>query len=183
MYELNRILLRNFGPRDARYEDVPLDFSGAGAEVETASLIPDAGHVAQRPAPASLVMLQNGGGKGVLEVISFGMFGRLPVWGSLSGWCRMSCGSCSSGWCRRRRVDLREVAGVGTGIGRCWPRSCSWPRRAARGSSCPPPRSDLRERQPTGVSPSGPRPGCGRSSIAWSWTNSVPAGSWTGPAV
>ncbi|MFB7507437.1 hypothetical protein, partial [Streptomyces broussonetiae] len=66
MYELNRILLRNFGPRDARYEDVPLDFSGAGAEVETASLIPDAGHVAQRPAPASLVMLQNGGGKGVL---------------------------------------------------------------------------------------------------------------------
>src|SRR3954466_6590301 len=66
MYELNRILLRNFGPRDARYEDVPLDFSGAGAEVETASLIPDAGHVAQRPAPASLVILQNGGGKGVL---------------------------------------------------------------------------------------------------------------------
>lgn len=66
MYELNRILLRNFGPRDARYEDVPLDFSGVGAEVETASLIPDAGHVIQRPAPASLVMLQNGGGKGVL---------------------------------------------------------------------------------------------------------------------
>ncbi|MFE1291776.1 hypothetical protein [Streptomyces sp. NPDC058751] len=66
MYELNRILLRNFGPRDARYEDVPLDFSGVGAEVETASLIPDAGHVTHRPAPASLVMLQNGGGKGVL---------------------------------------------------------------------------------------------------------------------
>lgn len=66
MYELNRILLRNFGPRDARYENVPLDFSGVGAEVETASLIPDAGYVAQRPAPASLVMLQNGGGKGVL---------------------------------------------------------------------------------------------------------------------
>ncbi|MEU9028127.1 hypothetical protein AB0D46_11405 [Streptomyces sp. NPDC048383] len=66
MYELNRILLRNFGPRDARYEDVPLDFSGAGAPVESASLIPDAGHVSERPAPASLVMLQNGGGKGVL---------------------------------------------------------------------------------------------------------------------
>lgn len=66
MYELNRILLRNFGPRDARYEDVPLDFSGVGAEVETASLIPAAGHVTHRPAPASLVMLQNGGGKGVL---------------------------------------------------------------------------------------------------------------------
>ncbi|MDJ0466623.1 hypothetical protein [Streptomyces sp. H27-C3] len=45
---------------------MPLDFSGVGAEVETAALIPDAGHVTQRPAPASLVMLQNGGGKGVL---------------------------------------------------------------------------------------------------------------------
>ncbi|MCX4884664.1 hypothetical protein [Streptomyces sp. NBC_00847] len=66
MYELNRILLRNFGPHDARYENVPLDFSGAGVEVETASLVPDAGHVTHRPSPASLVMLQNGGGKGVL---------------------------------------------------------------------------------------------------------------------
>lgn len=66
MYELNRILLRNFGPVDARYEDVTLDFSGTGPEVETASLIPAAGHVTRRPAPASLIMLQNGGGKGVL---------------------------------------------------------------------------------------------------------------------
>ncbi|GGZ79447.1 hypothetical protein [Streptomyces bluensis] len=66
MYELNRILLRNFGPVDARYEDVTLDFSGAGPEVETASLIPAAGHVTHRPAPANLIMLQNGGGKGVL---------------------------------------------------------------------------------------------------------------------
>ncbi|MCL6281321.1 hypothetical protein M3398_29065, partial [Streptomyces albidoflavus] len=28
-------------------------------------------------------------------------------WGSLSGWCRTSCGSCSSGWCRRRRRGRR----------------------------------------------------------------------------
>ncbi|MCF3181775.1 hypothetical protein IPZ70_17760 [Streptomyces polychromogenes] len=66
MYELNRILLRNFGPPDARYEDVNLDFSGVGPLVETASLMPTPGHVTQRPSPASLVMLQNGGGKGVL---------------------------------------------------------------------------------------------------------------------
>lgn len=26
----------------------------------------------------------------------------------LSGWCRTSCGSCSSGWCRRHRLDLRR---------------------------------------------------------------------------
>ncbi|MBP2056832.1 IS5 family transposase, partial [Streptomyces griseochromogenes] len=31
-----------------------------------------------------------------LEVISFGVFDRLQMWGSLSGLCRMSCGSCSS---------------------------------------------------------------------------------------
>ncbi|WP_326599228.1 hypothetical protein [Streptomyces sp. NBC_01803] len=66
MYELNRILLRNFGPQDARYENVDLDLSGAGAAVPTASLIPAPGHVSERPSPASLVILQNGGGKGVL---------------------------------------------------------------------------------------------------------------------
>ncbi|MFI1369354.1 hypothetical protein, partial [Streptomyces griseochromogenes] len=33
---------------------------------------------------------------GHLEVISFGVFDRLQMWGSLSGLCRMSCGSCSS---------------------------------------------------------------------------------------
>lgn len=31
-----------------------------------------------------------------------------PWWGSLSGRCPTSCGSCSSGWCRRRRRDLRR---------------------------------------------------------------------------
>lgn len=34
-------------------------------------------------------------------------------WGLLSRWCRMSRGSCSSGWCRRRRRGLRVVVGVG----------------------------------------------------------------------
>ncbi|MEU8924240.1 hypothetical protein AB0D10_25400 [Kitasatospora sp. NPDC048545] len=66
MYELNRVLLRNFGPRDARYECVDLDLSGVGEPVSTGALVPDAGHVPHRPSPASLVMLQNGGGKGVL---------------------------------------------------------------------------------------------------------------------
>ncbi|KQV20873.1 MULTISPECIES: hypothetical protein [unclassified Kitasatospora] len=66
MYELNRVLLRNFGPRDARYEWVDLDLSGVGEPVSTGALVPDAGHVPDRPSPASLVMLENGGGKGVL---------------------------------------------------------------------------------------------------------------------
>ncbi|MFC9228452.1 hypothetical protein ACFTZI_05690 [Streptomyces decoyicus] len=66
MYELNRILMRNFGPRDARYEDIDLDISGAGAPVEAATLVPAPGYVAERPSPSSLIMLENGGGKGVL---------------------------------------------------------------------------------------------------------------------
>ena len=33
----------------------------------------------------------------------------------------------------------------------------------------------------TGSSARGARPGCGPSCTAWSWTNSVPAVSWTGP--
>ncbi|AUA16798.1 hypothetical protein CFP59_08989 [Streptomyces malaysiensis subsp. malaysiensis] len=41
--------------------------------------------------------------------------------------------------------------------GKCWLRLCSWRRRAAHGSSCRPPRSGRRERQPTGASPSGQR--------------------------
>jgi hypothetical protein len=65
VYELNRVLLRNFGPRDARYEHVDIDLSGVGEPVAAGALVPDAGHVPQRPSPASLVMLQNGGGKGV----------------------------------------------------------------------------------------------------------------------
>lgn len=32
--------------------------------------------------------------------------------GPLSGWCRMSCGSCSSGWWRRRRCILRDATGL-----------------------------------------------------------------------
>ncbi|WP_306419862.1 IS5 family transposase [Streptomyces capoamus] len=38
------------------------------------------------------------------------------------------------------------MAGVGMVTGKCWPRSCSWPRRAARASNCRPRRSGRRER-------------------------------------
>ncbi|MET9913852.1 transposase family protein, partial [Streptomyces sp. NPDC006476] len=31
-----------------------------------------------------------------LDVISFGVFDTLLTWESLSGWCRTSCGNCSS---------------------------------------------------------------------------------------
>lgn len=65
------------------------------------------------------------------------------------------------------------------GIGRYWGPSCSWPRRAVRIGSCRRV-SALPGRPRTGGSPSGAGPGCGASSTAWSWTNSVPAAPWTG---
>lgn len=65
-----------------------------------------------------------------------GSVGCRSWWGSLSGWCRTSCGNCSSEWCRRLPRGLRVVDGAGMVTGKCWPRSCSRPRRAARGSSC-----------------------------------------------
>lgn len=68
MLELNRILLRNFGPVEARYEHVNLDLSGAGEPVDQIGLIggAESGQVETRPAAASLLLLPNGGGKGVL---------------------------------------------------------------------------------------------------------------------
>lgn len=69
MLELNRIMLRNFGPVDARYEDVTLDLSGIGDLIAEPALIDadhDAGHASRRPSEASLLLLPNGGGKGIL---------------------------------------------------------------------------------------------------------------------
>jgi hypothetical protein len=66
VYELNRIRLFNIGPRGARYDDVTLDLSGAGSPVDAAAFMPVPGQAVLRPAPASLLLLENGGGKSVL---------------------------------------------------------------------------------------------------------------------
>lgn len=69
MLELNRIHLRNFGPPDARYEQVDLDLSGTGEPISEPALFEEAangGHAQRRPSPASLLLLPNGGGKGIL---------------------------------------------------------------------------------------------------------------------
>ncbi|WP_332836535.1 transposase [Streptomyces sp. QHH-9511] len=91
----------------------------------------------------------------------------------------MSCGSCSSGSCRllsgpqgggRRRYGDREVLAAIIFVATS---GCTWrqlPRRSGR-----------RVQRPTGGSPNGARPGCGPSSTAWFWMNSVPAASSTGP--
>src|SRR3954451_14504778 len=68
MYELNRARLVGIGPRGARYSDVTLDLSGLGEPVPPASLFDPPG---RRPAPFSLLLLENGGGKSVLLKLLF----------------------------------------------------------------------------------------------------------------
>lgn len=71
---------------------------------------------------------------------------------------------------------------VGAETARCWPRSSSWPPRAAHGPNSR--RAPACQGSPpSGASPSGPKPGCGPSSTAWSWTNSARGESLTGRGV
>lgn len=65
MYELNRVRLYNIGPTGARYDDVPLDLSDGGLPIPAHTLVPSPGQLFQRPAPATLMVLENGGGKSV----------------------------------------------------------------------------------------------------------------------
>jgi hypothetical protein len=68
MYELNRARLVGIGPRGARYSDVTLDLSGLGEQVQSQNLFDAA---VRRPAPFSLLLLENGGGKSVLLKLLF----------------------------------------------------------------------------------------------------------------
>ncbi|MFF7457909.1 hypothetical protein [Kitasatospora sp. NPDC008115] len=72
MYELSRVLLRSVGPAAARYEDVLIDLSSAGAPVPAApeTLFGEDKPVL-RPSPASVLHLENGGGKSVLIKLTF----------------------------------------------------------------------------------------------------------------
>ncbi len=91
MYELSRIRLHSVGPKGARYQDVTVDLRGVGEPVvrpvqgalfdvdtTTATL--------RRPSPATVVFLENGGGKTVLMRLIFSVMlpGRRRVLGSSS---------------------------------------------------------------------------------------------------
>lgn len=65
MYELNRVRLYNIGPSGARYDDVLLDLSDGGAHIPANTLTPLPGQLFRRPALATLLVLENGGGKSV----------------------------------------------------------------------------------------------------------------------
>jgi len=88
MYELSRVRLFSVGPAGARYADVVLDFRDVGAPVRAP--VQDAlfgvgpAEVARRPSPASVLFLENGGGKSVLIKLIFSVMlpGRRQVVGT-----------------------------------------------------------------------------------------------------
>lgn len=92
MYELSRVRLHSVGPAGARYQDVVLDFSGVGPLVKTPTqdaLFTAGIHSAEqglprRPSPASVLFLENGGGKSVLIKLIFSVMlpGRRQVVGT-----------------------------------------------------------------------------------------------------
>ncbi|MFG2963945.1 hypothetical protein ACGFZS_11785 [Streptomyces sp. NPDC048288] len=74
MYELSRVLLQSVGPKAARYENVLLDFSGVGdpiADRPIALFNVGDGQPVRRPSPATVLFLENGGGKSVLVKLIF----------------------------------------------------------------------------------------------------------------
>ncbi|ARX81346.1 hypothetical protein SMD44_00744 [Streptomyces alboflavus] len=83
-YELSRVRLCSVGPAGARFQDVTLDFSGVGKPVtqEQDDLFSSAAQTL-RPSPASVVFLENGGGKSVLLKLVFSVL--LPGWRPVKG--------------------------------------------------------------------------------------------------
>jgi hypothetical protein len=91
MYELARVRLFSVGPPGARYQDVTLDLRGVGPAVQAAQQADlfapdDLERVPRRPSPASVLFLENGGGKSVLLKLVFSVLlpGRRQVVGTTS---------------------------------------------------------------------------------------------------
>src|SRR5215470_3828471 len=88
MYELCRVRLFSVGPAGARYSDVILDFRHVGAPIRAAAqeALFETGpaEVIRRPSPASVLFLENGGGKSVLIKLIFSVMlpGRRQVVGT-----------------------------------------------------------------------------------------------------
>jgi hypothetical protein len=76
MYELSRVRLHTVGPKGARYRDITLDLRGVGV---LSGAVP-------RPSPATVLFLENGGGKTVLVKLIFSVMlpGRRQVVGTSS---------------------------------------------------------------------------------------------------
>lgn len=89
MYELSRVRLFSVGPPGARYQDVCLDLRGVGPVIqavvqEDLFAVDDLDRAPRRPSPASVLFLENGGGKSVLIKLIFSVMlpGRRQVVGT-----------------------------------------------------------------------------------------------------
>ena len=89
MYELSRVRLFSVGPPGARYQDVCLDLRGIGPVIqavvqEDLFALDDLDRAPRRPSPASVLFLENGGGKSVLIKLIFSVMlpGRRQVVGT-----------------------------------------------------------------------------------------------------
>jgi len=89
MYELSRVRLFSVGPPGARYQDVSLDLRGVGPVIqavvqEDLFAVDDLDRAPRRPSPASVLFLENGGGKSVLIKLIFSVMlpGRRQVVGT-----------------------------------------------------------------------------------------------------
>lgn len=85
MYELSRVRLYSVGPEPARYQDITLDFSGVGRPVRfQADTLLELHQPHRRPSPASVLFLENGGGKSVLLKLIFSVMlpGRRQIVGT-----------------------------------------------------------------------------------------------------
>lgn len=90
MYELCRVRLFSVGPPGARYADLILDLRDVGAvirqPVQEALFDAEQAPVVRRPSPATVLFLENGGGKSVLMKLIFSVVlpGRRQVVGTSS---------------------------------------------------------------------------------------------------
>jgi hypothetical protein len=93
MYELSRVRLHAVGPKGARYQDVTLNLRDVGRPVAAPAPAPlwpaDTGDIRERtrrPSPATVLFLENGGGKSVLIKLIFSVMlpGRRQVVGTTS---------------------------------------------------------------------------------------------------
>jgi hypothetical protein len=92
VYELARVRLHSIGPRGARYQDVTLDLRSVGAAIARPaqdalfSVGEAAAETVRRPSPATVLFLENGGGKSVLIKLIFSVMlpGRRQVVGTTS---------------------------------------------------------------------------------------------------
>jgi hypothetical protein len=88
-WELSRVRLRSVGPKSARYRDVTIDLSELGKPLPLNGHARQSllfGKVPRRPSPASVLFLENGGGKSVLLKLVFSVLlpGRRQVVGTNS---------------------------------------------------------------------------------------------------